>query len=77
MVDCSKVFVSHVDYLREIICGILVGQSILSTSLRIAVYDLGGGTFDVSILEIQKDVFEVCFLTTPCTLANTALLFCM
>ena len=27
--------------------------------LRIAVYDLGGGTFDISILEIQKGVFEV------------------
>lgn len=25
----------------------------------IAVFDLGGGTFDVSILEIQKGVFEV------------------
>ena len=25
----------------------------------IAVYDLGGGTFEISILEIQKGVFEV------------------
>ena len=25
----------------------------------IAVFDLGGGTFDISILEIQKGVFEV------------------
>jgi molecular chaperone DnaK (HSP70) len=25
----------------------------------IAVYDLGGGTFDVSILDIQEGVFEV------------------
>lgn len=28
-------------------------------SFRIAVYDLGGGTFDISILELQKGVFEV------------------
>lgn len=28
-------------------------------NFRIAVYDLGGGTFDISILEIQKGVFEV------------------
>ena len=26
---------------------------------KIAVYDLGGGTFDISILEIQEGVFEV------------------
>jgi molecular chaperone DnaK len=28
-------------------------------SQKICVYDLGGGTFDVSVLEIGKDVFEV------------------
>lgn len=26
---------------------------------RIAVYDLGGGTFDISLLELSKGVFEV------------------
>ncbi len=28
-------------------------------SQRVAVYDLGGGTFDISVLEISEDVFEV------------------
>lgn len=32
---------------------------IIVQSFSIAVYDLGGGTFDISILEIQKGVFEV------------------
>ena len=27
--------------------------------LKIAVYDLGGGTFDISILELGDGVFEV------------------
>ncbi|KYR02907.1 mitochondrial Hsp70 precursor [Tieghemostelium lacteum] len=31
----------------------------LDTPKTIAVYDLGGGTFDISILEIAKGVFEV------------------
>lgn len=31
----------------------------ISSPCSIAVYDLGGGTFDISILEIQKGVFEV------------------
>ena len=31
----------------------------MDINCRIAVYDLGGGTFDISILEIQKGVFEV------------------
>lgn len=31
----------------------------LNANRRIAVYDLGGGTFDISILQISGDVFEV------------------
>jgi molecular chaperone DnaK len=27
---------------------------------RVAVYDLGGGTFDISVLELSDGVFEVC-----------------
>ena len=40
-------------------------KDLYSNTLRIlalcsvAVFDLGGGTFDISILEIQKGVFEV------------------
>ncbi len=28
-------------------------------TLKVAVYDLGGGTFDISILELGEGVFEV------------------
>ena len=35
------------------------GLDRLNESARVAVFDLGGGTFDVSILEIREGVFEV------------------
>ena len=38
---------------------LLAHVSHLSLTCSIAVYDLGGGTFDISVLEIQKGVFEV------------------
>ena len=31
---------------------------------RVAVYDLGGGTFDISVLEIGRDIFEVLVITS-------------
>lgn len=40
----------------------------------VAVYDLGGGTFDISILEIQKGVFEV-KSTNGDTVRSLSLLF--
>jgi len=39
--------------------GFLVKSADYVMIFSIAVYDLGGGTFDISILEIQKGVFEV------------------
>ena len=35
------------------------GLDKLKEKSRIAVYDLGGGTFDISILELNQGVFQV------------------
>ncbi|XP_075246004.1 stress-70 protein, mitochondrial-like [Convolutriloba macropyga] len=42
----------------------------------IAVFDLGGGTFDISILEIQKGVFEVKSTNGDTHLGNSSLINC-
>jgi molecular chaperone DnaK len=36
-----------------------LGQGDAKTDLKVAVYDLGGGTFDISILELADGVFSV------------------
>jgi molecular chaperone DnaK len=42
-------------------------------SENIAVYDLGGGTFDISILELSDGVFEVkATAATPTSAARTS-----
>src|SRR5690242_8396477 len=53
----------HMDWIRrKIKCMLFIQFYDFTCKLivfSIAVYDLGGGTFDISILEIQKGVFEV------------------
>lgn len=36
-----------------------LGQAEAKTDLKVAVYDLGGGTFDISVLELADGVFSV------------------
>ncbi len=36
-----------------------LGQAETRTDLKVAVYDLGGGTFDISVLELAEGVFSV------------------
>lgn len=51
-IDSLKSYAFYIFYKEKDLIDILFFSSI-------AVYDLGGGTFDISILEIQKGVFEV------------------
>ncbi len=39
--------------------GLGTGESAISDGIKVAVYDLGGGTFDISILELADGVFSV------------------
>lgn len=39
--------------------GLGVGQQSKGVNKRIAVYDLGGGTFDISVIEVRERIFEV------------------
>ena len=41
---------------------------------KIAVYDLGGGTFDISILELADGVFEVKSTNGDTVMTSTKLL---
>ena len=50
--NCCNIFITCIAIL-------LLYLNCYNIFARIAVYDLGGGTFDISILEIQKGVFEV------------------
>lgn len=45
--------------MKTLLNNIIFIYYIIALNSSIAVYDLGGGTFDISILEIQKGVFEV------------------
>ncbi|XP_035222610.1 stress-70 protein, mitochondrial-like, partial [Stegodyphus dumicola] len=53
-VEAEKVYQNDIDITKE-----MLYTSDEKWKSNIAVYDLGGGTFDISILEIQKGVFEV------------------
>ena len=36
-----------------------MGRPALTQNERLAVYDLGGGTFDITLLDLSGNVFEV------------------
>jgi hypothetical protein len=47
------------DLLESVSIGVVMSSGADKKQGVIAVYDLGGGTFDVSVLEIESGVFEV------------------